>query len=139
MSYRLWQTFRHNKPDASCRIRIFTGLAVCLVILAILSFVYAFNPQQSSLFPPCPSKTLTGLNCPGCGSTRALHHLLHGRVLDALGKNPLMVISIPFLILLFVRPDFARKRWVPWCALSILIVYGIIRNIPYYPFTYLAP
>ncbi|MCA9333461.1 DUF2752 domain-containing protein [Candidatus Saccharibacteria bacterium] len=82
---------------------------------------------------------MTGLYCPGCGSTRALYSLLHGRILDAIRFNPVLVFSIPIIVMLFVKPTWARKTWVPWCAAIVLITHGVLRNIPVWPFELLAP
>jgi len=105
----------------------------------MLCVVYVIDPHQSSLLPPCPFKTVTGWNCPGCGSTRAVHLLLHGRVGDALDRNILMVASIPILIVMLLRPAITRQQWVPWISFATLILYGIARNIPIHPFDLLAP
>lgn len=36
------------------------------------------NPTQpGNVLPHCPFKTLTGWDCPGCGSTRMLYAILH--------------------------------------------------------------
>jgi len=40
-------------------------------------------------FPVCLLKSVTGLPCPTCGSTRALGHLLHLDFAGALAMNPL--------------------------------------------------
>lgn len=109
------------------------GLAVILV------FVYQVDPGVSALYPPCPVHYLTGLFCPGCGSLRALHALLHGRLMEAFSMNALMVISLPLLGLLLLRPAWSYKRWVHRLALVVLILYAIARNIPARPFSLLAP
>jgi hypothetical protein len=31
------------------------------------------------------------------------------------------------------------RPWVPWAVLVILVGYGVLRNIPVWPFTLLAP
>jgi len=114
-------------------------LLLFLLVCGMLFVVYVNDPHQSTLFPPCPFKTITGWNCPGCGATRAVHLLLHGRVFDALGRNFLMVASIPILIVMLLRPAITRQQWVPWIAFATLILYGIARNIPIHPFNILAP
>jgi hypothetical protein len=43
----------------------------------------------AALLPACPWHALTGWPCPGCGTTRALTHLLHADPLGALRFNPL--------------------------------------------------
>jgi len=90
---------------------------------------------------------MTGLYCPGCGSTRALHRLLHGDIRDALHDNALFVLALPIVgALLLVRtiwpqPATApRRRW-GWVALVLFVVvmFGVIRNIRRPPFSFLAP
>ena len=97
-----------------------------------------------SYFPPCPLHALIGLNCPGCGTTRAAHELLHGHVRTALHLNALFVLAIPVFILtgLFGRRTLAAWSLKPtmWLwLLGVVLVFGIGRNIPVIPFTWLAP
>ncbi|MEN6521001.1 MAG: DUF2752 domain-containing protein [Armatimonadota bacterium] len=114
--------------------------------LAALTFLYVLNPNISRYLPPCPFHALTGLYCPGCGSTRAMHQLLHVHILAALDLNPLMVISLPFLLYSSLKQAFMQSKpeqpvkaiWV-WSIFVVIIIYGIMRNIPVYPFTLLAP
>lgn len=99
------------------------------------------NPEEPGHYPTCPSLTLTGFFCPGCGSLRAVHALTQGDVGTALERNPLAVVAAPFLIAawllwawrLFVRPDMARPmipaRWI-WALLALIVVYTVARNIP---------
>jgi len=102
-----------------------------------------------SLLPPCPLYALTGLFCPGCGSTRCLHALVHADVVQALAMNPLLVLALPPVILLslsaagllpqrlqrFTHQYIAR----PWPWLALVVGYGIARNLPWFPFVLLAP
>ena len=62
-----------------------------------LLFYYSCNPESSSFLLKCPFKTFTGFDCPGCGSQRALHSLLHGEFRSAFFYNPLFIISIPYV------------------------------------------
>lgn len=101
--------------------------------------LFLCNPASSGLFPPCPFHWLTGLHCPGCGALRALHNLMHGNIAAALALNPLMVISLPVLGAMAMRPAWFRKPWVAWFTFALLISYGLVRNIPAWPFTMLAP
>ena len=116
------------------RVLLAGAAALCVGIV-----VYVVDPHQSSHLPPCPFHALTGLFCPGCGSTRAMHHLLHGRVFEALDKNPLFVLSIPFLILLLLRPKLTRVPWISWTATGVVIAFGVLRHLPVPPFTHLTP
>lgn len=51
------------------------------------------------LQPFCPIHRYTGLLCPGCGATHALAALLHGRLLEALHRNPLVLALLPLAVL----------------------------------------
>lgn len=80
-----------------------------------------------------------GLRCPGCGSQRAIHALLHLQFKDAFMFNPLVVISIPFLVLLVTasilkdsHPQFYNKMnssLISKLLLVIFILWWIVRNI----------
>lgn len=47
----------------------------------------------------CPFKYITNIPCPGCGTTRAVSLLLHGKISQALYTNPLGIV-LTFIILL---------------------------------------
>jgi hypothetical protein len=109
-----------------------------------------FDPATSSVFPPCPLRYLTGWYCPGCGSLRAMHQLLHGHVGAAWAMNPLTVVLLPFLIyglasfaLFEIRGEglpqpFLRGSWIRALCAAI-VLFGIARNLPLHPFDLLAP
>lgn len=109
-----------------------------------------FDPATSQLFPPCPVHYLTGLYCPGCGSLRALHQLLHGNLQAAWAMNPLSVILFPFLAYGLAceavhyvggkrLPEFTLSAvWIRALCAAILL-FGIARNLPLHPFNLLAP
>lgn len=82
-----------------------------LVLGAALIAIYAiFNPDDTWWMPRCPINFLTGLQCPGCGSQRAIHALLHGNFAEALKFNALMVCVLPFICFIGVV-EFNRKKW----------------------------
>ena len=126
----------------------FIFLAFFFLISSMVLFRY--NPARSILFPPCPFHALTGLYCPGCGSLRAVHQLSHGNLGSAFGLNPLMIILLPFMGYAFISYatiTFGKQRlaiitapaYLGWLMLIVIVLYGIFRNIPYYPFYILAP
>lgn len=66
-----------------------------LAVLAVMVFSWAFDPVEGpAIYPRCPIKWLTGWDCPGCGSARALHSLLHGHIAEALAFNPWLPIVL---------------------------------------------
>ena len=96
-----------------------------------LFLVWRFDPTQVGFFPPCLFRKLTGLQCPGCGTTRALHHLLHGDVAGAFRLNPMLFAAVPFA-------GAWRSRWilrpaVGWTALVVTLAWWIVRNTPLWP------
>lgn len=123
---------------------------ITLIILATFIILFNYNPATSDLYPPSPFRAFTGLYCPGCGTLRGLHQLLHGHVITAFGLNPLMIISLPFLICSYLNYGwkaftgknlldiFVPSQWI-WFLLQAIIAYWIVRNIPLVPFSWLAP
>jgi len=120
---------------------------VWLGLAAGATFLYLFNPASSAnqFFPKCPFLLLTGYQCPGCGSTRACYQLLHLHPFAAFKLNPLMVLTLPFIVygfLGFTRSAITgqpqRRVFIPpvymWAWLALLIFFWIFRNTPWYPF-----
>lgn len=134
---------------ASTTERIFAA-AGASGIVAGSAGVWYFDPTTAGFFPVCPLYSLTGLACPGCGLTRGFHALFHGDVLTALDYNALLpffalLIAFGFVSLVFVA---FRGRRIPvkvlhpnalWVFLVVLLVFGVMRNLPWYPFTVLFP
>jgi hypothetical protein len=123
---------------------------ITFIIIAASVTLFYYNPASSDLYPPSPFRVLTGLYCPGCGTLRALHQLLHGHLITAFGLNPLMLISLPFLVGSYlnygVETIIGKSLWqifIPakliWFLLQVVIAYWVVRNIPFHPFTWLAP
>ena len=108
-----------------------------------------FDPNAvDSPFPPCMFNALTGLYCPGCGTTRALHALAHFDVPGAMAMNPLLVLFLPLIPLLIAWSIGWQPRWLrpmmrvlaePKFWLVLLPGYWIARNLPWFPFNLLAP
>jgi len=118
--------------------------------VAVASVVAWFNPVTAGFFPQCPLYQTTGLACPGCGLTRGFHALFHGDVLTALDYNALLPFYVVFFAylaasLFFVAArgrGFSFKLFQPKVAYSFLIislVFAVLRNLPFYPFTILYP
>ncbi len=124
--------------------------AFLFLVLGALGFLCLFNPASTSIYPTCPFFWVTGCYCPGCGSLRALHQVARGHLATALGLNPLMVLSLPFLgyhalsqAKLAVTGSPLKSVFVGsrpiWALLVLILAYWVLRNLPVYPFTLLAP
>ena len=119
--------------------------SIWLGLAGVGLFLFVFNPSNFAFFPKCPFRMMTGLQCPGCGSTRAFYQLLHLHPVAAFKLNPLMVLMLPFILYGFLgltksaltgRPQ--RRVFIPtvylWAWLVLLILFWIFRNTPWYPF-----
>lgn len=125
------------------------GAALVTGVIGAL-VLWAFDPAISALFPPCPLRYLTGWYCPGCGSLRAMHQLLHGNLREAWAMNPLAVILLPFLTYGLASEAISAWRgkglpqkflpamWI-WALGAVILLFGIARNLPLHPFNLLAP
>jgi len=82
-----------------------------VLVLAVFFIYSTFDPASNSIFPKCPFLSLTGFQCPGCGSQRATHQLLNGDIAGAFQYNPLFVIALPYIFigLFFQIPVFKNK------------------------------
>ena len=125
--------------------RRMTVAAIWLAALTAAVYAFIYEPGKSGFFPACMFRALTGLACPGCGSTRALHQLLHGHVGSAFALNPLLLFALPILMYLLVRhtgwaisgTEPVRNRLPPSVIYGIfflLLSFWVIRNTPIYPF-----
>jgi hypothetical protein len=124
------------------RVAVSTVGAATLVVLVALART---DPASGGL-PRCPLHQLTGLWCPGCGSQRALHALLHGHVGSAIGLNVLLTCALPLLVYAYVAwvtrafaPATSTARLPPLAVPSIVVralpavvlAFAVVRNVPF--------
>ena len=116
-------------------------IAAAFGLVAATAYVTAVDPSDRAVFPACPFRALTGLWCPGCGLTRATHHLMHGDVLGALRFNALLPFVLALITLLWVdwyaRSSGRRSsllpripRWAPAAGIAVAIAFAVVRNLP---------
>lgn len=129
-----------------------TPVAVGAGLAASAAFIATHNPASpGSLYPTCAFHQATGLWCPGCGLTRGAYQLFHGHIGAALGYNiftPVAIAAIVVVWLGWVRVSWGAPPWrVPphtarWLAIitpTLLLIYGVLRNLPVAPLRALAP
>jgi len=102
--------------------------------------LWRFPPAQSGFYPRCPVFLFLHIQCPGCGGTRAVAALLHGRLGEALHWNALLVILLPWIAVFLAasywralrRDEFAWPQ-VPEPLLQACLVlvsaFTIVRNL----------
>lgn len=122
-----------------------TIVVIWSLIIAGAAYLFFFEPGKTGFFPGCPFRFITGLLCPGCGVTRALHHILHGHFATAFMLNPLLLLAIPFILfallrysVIVLRGGRPRPNALPapyiYAIFFIILSFWIFRNTPFYPF-----
>lgn len=110
-------------------------------LLAGAAYVAVSDPSNGGRFLPCPFRALTGWWCPGCGLTRATHHLLQGEIVQALRYNLFVVVILFALaatwgvwLLHSAGRSVGRLTSIPIrvqvAAGTTLIAFAIVRNLP---------
>ncbi|MBZ5493732.1 MAG: DUF2752 domain-containing protein [Acidobacteriia bacterium] len=108
-------------------------------LLAGFGVLYTFPPTEHSFYPRCLFYALTGLQCPGCGGTRALYHLLHFDFSGAIRYNALVTVLIPMVLTWFIfwytsvifrghAPDLRISRPIAVCLYLIVLFFAVARN-----------
>jgi len=130
--------------------RLLVAVGFPILLLAGATAIYYYEPVNGLPLMPCLFHAVTGLDCIGCGLTRSMHALAHGDFLTALSYNLIM----PFWLLLpayallgeWLRalagrpmlPILRDRRWLLILLLVSSLTFMILRNLPWWPFTWLA-
>jgi hypothetical protein len=129
---------------ASTRARLTGPLVTAGVVGAATLALRLRDPHASGSWGYCPTKLLTGLDCPGCGSLRAVNDLTHGDVVAAASSNLLFVVAVPIAVVLWLL--WTRRSWTGtaprrltkrttnmlWAAtLVVTVVFTVLRNTPW--------
>ncbi|HEY7224326.1 MAG TPA: DUF2752 domain-containing protein [Micromonosporaceae bacterium] len=122
------------------------AIAACFASAA--AYVWITNPTDSGASDPpgCLVKLTTGLDCPGCGGTRAFYYLLHGNLPQAVRNHAMAVFAAPFLVWAYIAWSVKKMtgKQLPMPKLSgrslgafvgAWAVFMVVRNIPVAPFT----
>ena len=117
-------------------------------VFILLFFLPAVNGNED-IYPLCISCDKLGIYCPACGTGRALSCLAHGNLGEAFKLNQLLIIFLPFAFYWYIcnilecfnlQPKRLKlNRKIILVIIIVVITYGILRNIPIYPFKFLAP
>ncbi len=109
------------------------ALGSTLAVVALAA--WHFDPLAGQSTPACGFRALTGHRCPGCGSTHALYHLIHGRFHEAWNMNALVLLAPPLMGLQWTL----SRRWphMPaplapggllfWALLAS--IFGVVREL----------
>jgi hypothetical protein len=120
---------------------LLAALPAAIIALATM-IVLRFPPAQHGFYPRCPVHELLHLQCPGCGATRAVAALLHGRVTEAMKLNALVTLLLPFAAGygIFCYCRLLQRKTIRWPQLPPALIYSalimgavftVIRNLPF--------
>lgn len=133
--------------NAAARHRMLGPTAVVAGAAACCTAIWLADPTTpGGLLPACPTKAFLGINCPGCGSLRAVYSLLHADLPAALRYNAIGVVALALLCYAFAAycvgvwrgrrvRSWQHLRYAPMLTVVVAGVWFVIRNIPVAPFT----
>ncbi|MDP2013590.1 MAG: DUF2752 domain-containing protein [Actinomycetota bacterium] len=127
--------------------RLAGPVAVGAGAIAACGYLSVVNPNEAGHYPSCPSRSLLGIDCPGCGGMRGMYSLLHGDVAGAMDHNVLLLAIVPIVVGLWVLwlsrairgrypqvsyRQFRLRNRLLIVGLIALIGFGVVRNfVPY--------
>ena len=124
---------------------------LALAVAAAAIFIFYQGDTSAPWLPECMFHKLTGFWCPGCGMTRATHAALHGHLDGAFRLNPVGMVLFPAALLGICLELVGWVRGKPllvtlrlgrhgaWVVLVVILLFWVLRNIPAWPFSLLAP
>jgi hypothetical protein len=113
---------------------------ILVTTLLLVAAAIAALAVRLGLRIPCVFHLITGLNCPGCGNTRAVMAMLRFDFREMLYYNLLFPLEMAYLVYLYVssaihyvrtgRATYKPKRqWPDVVLLIILLAWGVVRNV----------
>ena len=125
--------YQINKPH------LYILLAAMAIAAIPAVFFFTHFRELLPYLPSCPSR-LIHIYCPGCGTTRALYCLFHGNIYGFFRNNLILFPSLLLVLTLWLFPEFGMRhhRLLKVYGITV-VIYFILRNLPWYPFTLLLP
>lgn len=121
-------------------------LTLGFLVVVGLGILFLFDPARHALYPVCLFKKMTGYDCPGCGGLRSMHRLLRGEVWQAFQLNAMVVLALPLLVVWAARAwmrsrhtcqsrsHMPRVLFWAWLLIVLIVLFGVVRNLPLWPF-----
>jgi hypothetical protein len=134
-----------SDQSTSCsRAKWLVFSAVLAALAGFGAVLFYFDPARYDFYPGCLFHKLTALSCPGCGSLRAGHELVHGHIVLAFKFNPLLVVLAPVGLWFGLRELIwqASGKKLPalltgwaglWLLAVIVVAFGVARNCSWWP------
>ncbi len=122
--------------------------SIFIIAAGAILLLYFFVEPKKGILPKCFFHELTGMYCPGCGVQRSFHALLNGHVIAAIDYNLLFILLLPMIIYFILAftwgkkhppSSFIYKPVFSFTVVCVVVSFWVLRNIPYSPFSWLAP
>ena len=113
---------------------------ILVTILLLLAGAAAALAVHLGLRVPCVFNLITGLNCPGCGNTRAVMSMLRLDFRGMLHYNLMFPLEMGYLIYFYVASAVHYIRtghttfkfkypWIHVTLMILLLAWGVVRNV----------
>lgn len=128
----------HKPKEMKKRAATLAAKTAVLFAAGVLYFLFV---SITGYGIPCVFHSLTGLYCPGCGTTRMAMSLARLDFEGAARHNAAALFVLPFFAVYFVRhsvlyikngspflPNLA-ERIILYIIIAVFVIFGIVRNI----------
>ncbi|MCU1500011.1 MAG: hypothetical protein JWM47_3964 [Acidimicrobiales bacterium] len=126
----------HVVAQQGARGPITVGMAAVAGTIAL-----AIGNPNTTHVPLCPLKAATGIDCPFCGSLRAVHSLTRMDLAGALSHNLLFTLAAPALVVVWavwllrslghrVLPRWQLPAATGTVVVVVAVAFAVLRNLP---------
>ncbi len=116
------------------------AIIAAIATAAVIAVLAIGNPASESWFLKCPLYQTTGIQCPLCGSQRALHEMAHGHIASAWNYNPALWVFLLYILFVVAGkfiPRLRRNKAHQWWSgdkglftvFGLLLLWGVVRNL----------
>ena len=132
------RVFKYDSEDNVVKALYKIGLII-FVPLVILFFFLRTDAAVDYLLNGgyyCTFKSATGLNCPGCGGTRASFYLARLDIVNSFKMNATVIVSVILYLFFMIKETLHRvfglkgvKEWQVYVLIAIFVATVVIRWI----------
>lgn len=127
-----------DKAQKKRLVKVFAVTGSLALVAVSVALLFSYSGKGL----PCPINLITGLNCPGCGITRATLAVLQLDFRKAFSMNAMFLVEYAYLLYMYILAsvNYVRKgkaaldsppswKWIDIAALVLILGWGIVRNI----------
>lgn len=109
-------------------------------VIIAAGFAYALFYIKTGFAVPCVFNLITGLKCPGCGTTHMIINIMKLDFAQAFACNPVMFLLLPVFAYLICANLYRYIKYgkagtpkhesvIGIIIIAVLVCFGILRNI----------